>query len=336
MLFRSDPSVARNLGSCIQTAAKEQGAPILEVEEVLLSLKSRGLTPEQTMLAVRQVIGRFVDDGDTNVPGDVTAAFDTLVQQTINRAVEFNATVADGSFKLVFEPIVDLKTGNVAHYEALSRFAEGQSPAETVRFAEELCISDTFDMAVAVKAITTLEKDTSDASVAFNISGRSIGSPNSFGMLAGLLARKREIARRLLIEITETSEIADLAAADKAIQALRQMGYRVGIDDFGAGAASLQYLHGLTVDFVKVDGALVQRMGKSPREDALLRGILSTCADLHIETIAEWIDSMDKMRRCRDAGFRLGQGRHFGGPLNELPRPVVARARRVGVQETWG
>ena len=87
-----------------------------------------------------------------------------------------------------------------------------------------------------------------------------------------------------------------------------------------SGSSSLTYLHAFAVDFVKIDGALIQRLGKSPREDALLKSLAVTCADLRIETIAEWIDSDDKLRCCREIGFCFGQGRHFGGSLNELPR----------------
>jgi EAL domain-containing protein (putative c-di-GMP-specific phosphodiesterase class I) len=98
------------------------------------------------------------------------------------------------------------------------------------------------------------------------------------------------------------------------------MGYRVGIDDFGAGAATLQYLHGLTVDFVKVDGGLIDKLGKSAREDALVRSVLSSCKELGVETIAEWIDSPEKFKHCSTFGFQFGQGRHFGAALKALPR----------------
>jgi EAL domain-containing protein (putative c-di-GMP-specific phosphodiesterase class I) len=147
-------------------------------------------------------------------------------------------------------------------------------------------------------------------------------------MLEALLRRQRGFARRVLIEITETVELTDLAAADKAIQALRKMGYRVGIDDFGAGAATDKYLDALAVDFIKVDGALIQRIGKSEREDAYLRGILKRCAARRIETVAEWIDSADKLKLCVAMGFRLGQGRHFGATLTALPRVVREGAHR--------
>ena len=208
-----------------------------------------------------------------------------------------------------------------AHYEALTRFQPGQSPADTIRFAEDLGLADFFDLALAIKFFGLLESDPSIiASIAINVSGRSIANPSSFAMLEGLLRRHRVFAKRVLIEITETVEMTDLAAADKAIQALRKIGYRVGIDDFGAGAAKEQYLEALSVDFIKVDGSLIHKIGKSERDDAYLKGVLARCAARRIDTIAEWIDSADKLKRCAAMGFRLGQGRQFGATLTSLPR----------------
>ena len=257
----------------------------------------------------------------------------------LSLTVNFCAPIAEGAFDLAFEPIVDLKTGTPSHYETLTRFQPDQSPAETIKFAEELGLTDAFDMAVALKAFAVLESDPAvTASIAINLSGRTLANSGTFAALAGLLAKKRALAKRVLIEITESAEIPDLASGEAAIQSLRKLGYRVGIDDFGSGAASLQYLHGFTVDFVKVDGAVIQRMGKSSREDALLKSVLSTCAELKIETVAEWIDSPEKLKRCRDIGFQYGQGHHFGNSLTELPKaaPEVPRVRRKGEQVSWG
>jgi EAL domain-containing protein (putative c-di-GMP-specific phosphodiesterase class I) len=334
-----DPRGARTLAEKIQSAVRERGLENLHVEEVLLSLKGRNLTPEQNVLALRYAVTRFAEGKIKSVSdADLAGMFDQMMDETLTRAHDFNATVAEGAFDLAFEPIVDLKTGTPSHYEALTRFQPGQSPGETIKFAEELGLTDAFDIAVAVKAFGILESDSAiTASVAINISGRSFANSDAFGVLAGLFGKKRALAKRVLIEITESAEMPDLPAADKAIQFLRQMGYRVGIDDFGSGAASLQYLHAFTVDFVKVDGAVIRRMGKSSREDALLRSVLSTCAELDIDTVAEWIDSPEKLQRCRDIGFQHGQGRHFGASLSDLPKEAAAapRARRQGVKVSW-
>ena len=336
-VITDDPDAARGLAGTIQGAVRERGLESPPVEEVFLSLKGPNLSPEQNVLALRHVVGRFVEGKIKTLPtADLAEVFDKMMDETLARAQAFNATVAEGCFDLAFEPIMDLKTGTIAHYEALTRFHPDQSPGDMIRFAEELGLTDAFDMAVALKVFDVLERSPgSEAAVAVNISGRTIANPSAFGMLAGLFAKKHNFAKRVLIELTESAEMPDIAAADHAIQVLRRMGYRVGIDDFGAGAASLQYLHGFTVDFIKIDGGVVQRLGKSQREDTLLKSVLSTCAELGIATIAEWIDSPERLQRCRDMGFHLGQGRHFGSSIPALPKPAAQsdlRGRRAQVQ----
>lgn len=328
-LVAKDRASASQLADRIQTPAREQGINSFEIEQVLLSLKGRNLTPEQNILALRYVIDRFAEGKyDQRAGGDLAQVFERMMDETMERAQLFCATVAEGSFDLVFEPIVELNTGAISHYEVLSRFRSGHSPADTIRFAEDLDLADSFDLALVVKAFNLLDAQDEGPSIAINLSGRSISNPASFLKLSALLSRNRALAKRVLIEITETVELPDLTAADAAIQLLRNMGYRLGIDDFGSGAASLQYLHGLSVDFVKLDGKLIARLGNSQREDALVRSVLASCGELKVDTIAEWIDTPQKLKRCTEMGVRFGQGRQFGPPLLALP----ASAKPRGIQ----
>jgi EAL domain-containing protein (putative c-di-GMP-specific phosphodiesterase class I) len=326
-LVAEDRESASQLIERIQTPAREQGITSFAIEQVLMSLKARNLTPEQSILALRHVIERFVAGKHKQIGGaDLAQAFEQMMDETMERAQRFCTTVAEGSFDLVFEPIVELNTGVISHFEVLSRFRSGHSPADTILFAEDLDLADSFDLALVVKAFNLLDPQDDGPSIAINLSGRSFCNPSSFLKLSALLSRNRALAKRVLIEITETVELPDVAAADRAIQLLRKMGYRVGIDDFGSGAASLQYLHGLSVDFVKLDGSLIERLGKSPREDALVRSVLASCGELKVETIAEWIDTPEKLKRCTEIGVRFGQGRQFGAPLLALPPSAKPRS----------
>jgi len=176
----------------------------------------------------------------------------------------------------------------------------------------------------------------SGAHIAFNVSGATLASPESFGMLAAILAKGRRMASRLLIEVTETAAITDLECAAKAIGALRDMGYRVGLDDFGAGCASINYLHAFPVDFVKFDGAMIKKIGGSKRDDALLAGLAKLCGEMGVITIAEWIESETMAKAAREMGFHHGQGKWLGAPLKEFPLDTVAVGKRKGVKESWG
>ena len=184
---------------------------------------------------------------------------------------------------------------------------------EHTKFIEALGIADgTFDLAVVTKVLALMESDPrTHYQVAFNVSGRTIASPASFSMLAGILVKNRKLAPRLLVEITETAAIQDLESAGKAVASLRALGYRVGLDDFGAGAASVNYLHAFPVDFVKFDGAMIKKIGSSPRDDALLAGLAKLCADMKVTTIAEWIEDEALAKAARALGFRHGQGHYF-------------------------
>ena len=108
-----------------------------------------------------------------------------------------------------------------------------------------------------------------------------------------------------------------------------------GLDDFGAGAASINYLHAFHVDFVKFDGSLVRKIGASKRDDALLAGMTKLCRELGVTTIAECIESEAMAKAAKALGFDKGQGRHLGAPALEI-HTDVALAKRRGVQESWG
>jgi len=307
-----------------------------KVAEIRLSLLGPGLSPEQRLLSLRYVIGRFAEKGRVDAgDGDIGSAFASMMEETQTRLAAMSRTVGEGAFEVAYQPIADLATGKVSHYEALARFTGPEGTGETVKFIEALGIANSFDLAVANKVLGLIAQHP-DAHIAFNVSGETIASPASFGMLAAILARRRKLAPRTLIEITETAAIADLQAAGKAIQALREMGFRVGLDDFGAGAASMNYLHAFQVDFVKFDGAMIQKIGASKRDDALLAGLAKLCGEMGTITIAEWIETKAMAEAARAMGFQHGQGKWLGAPLKEIPATAPTSARRQGIRESWG
>lgn len=322
----------------ITDAITAGGLKAPKISETRIGLVGGGLTPEQRMLSLRYVVEQFAQNAKVTGDGDIASSFTALMDETQVRLAEMTRMLENGAFEIAYQPISDLITGKVSHYEALARFTNPQGSSkgtgDTVKFIEALGIANAFDLAVASKVLNEIEK--CDAEIAFNISGATIASPASFGMLASLLARRRKLAPRTLIEVTETAAIHDLEAAGKAIQVLRDMGFRVGLDDFGAGAASVNYLHAFPVDFVKFDGAMIQKIGTSKRDDALLSGLAKLCTQLGVTTIAEWIENEAMAKAARELGFNHGQGKWLGAPTLDLPASAPTPGRRRGVQESWG
>jgi EAL domain-containing protein (putative c-di-GMP-specific phosphodiesterase class I) len=322
-----------DLAKKLADAFTADGLTSLTVTETQIGLDGPGLSPEQRLLSLRYVVDRFAQKGKLEGNGDISGAFAQMMDETQRRLADLTQAVGSGNFEIAYQPICDLSSGKTSHYEALARFAK-QETGETIQFMEALGIAGALDLAVANKVMSLVEQ-LPDVHVAFNVSGDTIANPASFGVLAGMLAKRRRLAPRLLIEITETANIGNLETAGKAIAALREMGYRVGLDDFGAGAASLNYLHAFAVDFVKFDGKLIHQIGQSQRDDALLAGLAKLCAEMKVDTIAEWIESESMAKAALGLGFRHGQGRWMGPPLAEIPvaQPV---GKRKGVRESWG
>jgi EAL domain-containing protein (putative c-di-GMP-specific phosphodiesterase class I) len=322
----------------LRAAMAKTGLPPTEIQETHVAMNAPGLRPEQRFLALRYVVERFTSPKKRGaISGNLSQAFESMMDETHERLVQLTSTVKDGAFEMAYQPIVKLKSRELSHFEALARFGPAQT-GETIQFAEQLGLADSFDLAVAMKVIKALETQTWHAAdVAFNVSGHTVQSPAAFGMLAGLLARHKKLAPRLLIEVTETAEITDTAAAAQAIAALREMGFRVGLDDFGAGAATLNYLHAFPVDFVKFDGSLVKKLGASARDDTLLKAMLKLCRELGYTTIAEYLETEDDAVRACEAGFDDGQGYAFGA-AGEIPAGAGMKkvnAKRRGVAIVW-
>ncbi len=148
----------------------------------------------------------------------------------------------------------------------------------------------------------------------------------------------RLVRRQLLFELTETQVVQDLAAANGALQALRKAGHAICLDDFGAGAASLDYIRRLDVDFVKIDGRYIQSLAARGRDATILKHIVGLCRDLDVATIGEMVETVEAARLARSIGVGFGQGWHFGKP-GPLPIPTVdpsqlVRQRR-GIVGQW-
>jgi len=288
----------------------------------------------QALKAMRYALDRFIERG----PGDAVATFAATVDRTVQEANRFKTALAKGAFELAYQPIVDLRRRGLHHFEALVRFEPNASPADSIQLAEELGLITEFDLAVVGLVADTLATETPGIRIAANISAASLCKPGFVEALLALTADRTALRARLLLEITETQALGDLASANAAIQTLRQAGHDVCLDDFGAGAASLDYLRLLEVDFVKIDGRFVQGLDGRPRDMAVLKHVAALCRELGVVTIAEMVETPEVAGLAMSLQLDLGQGWHFGKPLAEPVWPIPTgpvRARRQGLVEQW-
>lgn len=322
-----------DLASEVRDAAAAEGLDLaVRTTEAALS----GVAPaESTVRALRFALEACIREGGIDGAG---AAFSESLKRTLLQADRFRAMVQSRDFALEYQPIVDLATGVTHHFEALARFGS-HGPADSIRLAEELGLIESFDLAVAEKALQQLRRPGFGLTrIAVNVSGASLGSNGYVDGLLRLTGAAPDIRNRFLIEVTETAAVADLEAAARRLTALRRAGIRVCLDDFGVGAASLDYLHRLPADTVKIDGRFVRNIVGDQRSRDLVSHLVELCTDLKMTTIAEMVETEDQATAVRALGVGYGQGWLFGRPAAEPVNaaPQAAPARRLGAVAGWG
>ena len=311
-------------------SAMSAGAFTPSVAQVDVESRSQGLR------AMRFALDRFIEQG----PSAAAATFTAAVEQTVRDANRFKQALASGDFELAYQPIVQLRgDGGLHHFEALARFDRDASPADSIQLAEELGLIVEFDLEVVRMVAKALTAAPLEVRIAANLSAASLLADGFVDGVLAITASKPRLRGRLLLEITETQALKDLAAANAAIGRLRGAGHLICLDDYGAGAASLSYLRSLDVDFVKIDGRYVQRLVAGSRDATIVKHLAALCRELGVTTIAEMIETPEVEAVVRDLGVDLGQGWQFAKPLAQPiwpPASPAVAARRQGVVEGWG
>ena len=290
----------------------------LSIEAATMAVDAENISEEDMANGLVYAINRFKESGGGagfNMQ-ELSSNLSSLVSEAAEKVSTFKATVADKNFHLVYHPIIDVMTGAVHHYEALTRFEEGVSPYEIITMAEETGLIPEFDLAVVEKGLEFLNTipRNKPMSIAVNISGQSVASEWYVNALHNLMTENVWAKGRMVFEITESAKMEDLESANNFIQRLRKDGYPVCLDDFGAGAASFGYLMRLEVDVVKIDGPVVKDAQKARRGKALFESMATLCKNLGIETIAEMVDDQQGLDFVRKCGIDYAQGYLFGKP----------------------
>ncbi|MFW6342411.1 MAG: ammonium transporter [Halothiobacillaceae bacterium] len=152
---------------------------------------------------------------------------------------------------------------------------------------------------------------------AINLSGASLGDPETLDRIRTLIDRYRVRPDSLCFEITETAAIANIKEARGFIETLREAGCRFALDDFGSGLTSFGYLRSLPVNFIKIDGSFVKDICDNGIDEAMVRSIHSIGDVMGLQTIAEFVDSAEAVTRLAEIGVDFVQGYHI-----DRPRPL--------------
>jgi EAL domain-containing protein (putative c-di-GMP-specific phosphodiesterase class I) len=232
---------------------------------------------------------------------------------------------------LHYQPVLELETGRMRGVEALIRWIEPDGtlvpPGDFVPVAEDLglieSIGDWVVRELVYQAHAWRELDI-DLSVSFNLSPRQFWQPD---LARGILERIREGGvdpARVIVEITETSAMADPDRAQAILEDLHAGGLRIAIDDFGTGYSSLARIRDMPVDVLKIDRSFVHRVDVDRQNGSIVSAFIELAVGLGVTTLAEGIETEGELAFVRDRGCVLGQGFYFSKPVP--PEEIIALA----------
>ncbi len=235
-------------------------------------------------------------------------------------------------FRLVYQPIMALENDQVQDYEVLVRMVcdDGEVilPGGFMPAAERFGLIHSVDRWIVRRALTQLSRlhqNGETVRFSINLSGKAFDDSALLPMIQELLDDSNIEPSCVCFEITETAAIAKLSQAEKFISALKTMGCRFALDDFGAGFSSFAYLKHLPVDKLKIDGSFVQGMAESRIDQAMVQAMSQVAHALGKQTIAEYVENATTLEVLRSYGVDYAQGNYIGKPreaLMNIPRPA--------------
>jgi diguanylate cyclase (GGDEF)-like protein len=253
-----------------------------------------------------------------------TAVYSTEMDAAATRRALIEASLQEErvqeSISLVYQPIMDLQTGELRCFEALARWNDPQlgevSPSEFIQVAEQTNAIEALSGKLLRKAAREAKAWPRQVVLSFNVSAAELCACGAAERILAVLRQEAFDPARLQIEITETTMLTDLASAGSALDELRAAGVKVVLDDFGAGFASVSYLRQMKFDGIKLDGGLLVCAQQSETKDRLLKGVIELCKALELPCVAEHLETADQLRLLRDLRCDFGQGYLLSKPLN--------------------
>jgi diguanylate cyclase (GGDEF)-like protein len=249
----------------------------------------------------------------------------TEARRRFSIETELRRALEKDQLELYYQPLINLKSGQVAGFEALARWTHEDrgeiSPTEFIPVAEEsglILQLGRWAMDTAAHTLAGWDRDMGQKLplyVGVNLSAIQVARDDIPAMVESALKSSGLTGDRLTMELTESSIVQNPARATRVFHALKELDATVAMDDFGTGYSSLAYLQRLPIDVLKIDKSFVSGMMVDPDAVAIVRAVLSLAEALGMSTTAEGIETVELATTLATLGCASGQGFYFAKPL---------------------
>ena len=249
---------------------------------------------------------------------DLDASREMLTRLSWNERI--GNALEQNLLRLHFQGVYGAADGILSHLEVLVRMIDEKDPERLIMpghfipHAEKTGKVLDIDRWVIAASVRILAKSADLPALAVNISGRSFDDPLLPQFIAEELRRQAVDPYRLLVELTETSAVSDLHDAQRFIEALRQTGCRICLDDFGTGFSSFAYLKHLKADILKIDGLFIRDVPNDHDNQVFVKSIVDVARGMRKVTVAEFVEDAETLEMLRHFGVDLVQGYHLDMP----------------------
>jgi diguanylate cyclase (GGDEF)-like protein len=287
-----------------------------------VALMQAGQDPEELFRNAQFAVKQAKAEGRPQVyePKQATEA-----RRRFSIETELRRALDKDELKLFYQPLINLKSGEVAGFEALARWHHEDrgeiSPTEFIPVAEESGLILQLGRWAMDQAAATLARWDCESGeklplyVGVNLSAIQVARDDIAAVVSSALKSSGLTGDRLTLELTESSIVQDPVRATRVFDALKALDATVAMDDFGTGYSSLAYLQRLPIDVLKIDKSFVSGMMVDPDAVAIVRAVLSLAEALGMSTTAEGIETVELATTLATLGCASGQGYYFAKPL---------------------
>lgn len=241
-----------------------------------------------------------------------------ISQRDRDTMVMVRQAIAQRQVMLAYQPVVSAaRPDTVAFYEGLIRVVDNSGRViaakdfiETVETHEMGRVLDCYSLEMGLDTLAQVP----DLRLSINMSARSIGYPKWRETLKRGLAKRSDIAERLILEITESSAMVMPDLVNVFMNDLQSKGVSFALDDFGAGYTAFRYLKEFYFDIIKIDGQFIRGVAENPDNQVLTNALVSIAQHFEMFTVAEFVETRDDAEFLINAGIDCMQGHYFGVP----------------------